>query len=59
MLSALGKLDYRVGPVGEYQLRAIDSPPGDKQDTLQKRLDLLLRETRAYQKYWQTMYIKG
>ena len=59
VLSALGKLDYRVGQAGEYQLRASDSPPSDKQDTLQKRLDLLLRETRAYQNYWQTMHIKG
>ncbi|MCY3917339.1 MAG: single-stranded-DNA-specific exonuclease RecJ [Chloroflexi bacterium] len=57
VLRAMGKLDYRVGVAGDYRLELADKPPTDQLKTLQKRLSLLLRETRAYRNYWQTMKI--
>ncbi|MCY4020557.1 MAG: single-stranded-DNA-specific exonuclease RecJ [Chloroflexi bacterium] len=59
VLRALGKLAYRVGRTGEYQLTERDDPPSDDLKTLQKRLDMILRETRAYRDYWQKMRVKG
>ena len=59
VLRSLGKLAYRVGPTGEYHLTGRDDPPGDDLEMLQNRLDMILRETRAYRDYWQKMQIKG
>ncbi len=59
VLRALGKLDYEVAESGEYQLQAADDAPSEALDKLQNRLDLLLRETRAYRNYWLTMEIEG
>ena len=59
VLRALGKLDYEVAGSGEYHLRAADAAPSEALDSLQNRLDLLLRETRAYRNYWLTMEIEG
>ena len=59
VLRALGKLDYRVGEAGDYQLVAVETPPSDDLASLHKRLDLLLRDTRAYRDHWLTMQIKG
>ena len=58
-LRALGKLDYRLGKTGEYHLTQRDGPPSDDLNTLQNRLDMILRETRAYRDYWQQMQIRG
>ncbi len=59
VLRALGKLAYRVGQTGEYHLTGRDDPPSDDLQTLQNRLDMILRETRAYRDYWRKMQIKG
>lgn len=59
VLRSLGKLAYRVGPTGEYHLTGRDDPPSDDLEMLQKRLDMILRETRAYRDYWLKMQIKG
>ena len=59
LLRALGKLDYRVGRTGEYRLEAADRAPSAEVESLERRLDLLLRETRAYRNYWMTMRIGG
>ncbi|MCY4064235.1 MAG: single-stranded-DNA-specific exonuclease RecJ [Chloroflexi bacterium] len=58
VLRAMGKLDYRVGAAGDYRLELADKAPSDPLKTLQKRLSLLMRETRAYRNYWQTMKIQ-
>ena len=58
VLRALGKLDYRLGKTGEYHLTARDRPPSDDLNTLQNRLDMILRETRAYRDYWQQMQVR-
>jgi hypothetical protein len=58
VLSALGKLKYQVGAAGEYHLELADAAPSEQLETLQKRLSLLLRETRAYRNYWLTMKIQ-
>lgn len=58
-LRALGKLAYRVGRTGEYHLTQRDAPPSDDLKTLNNRLDMILRETRAYRDYWRTMQVKG
>ena len=58
VLRALGKLHYQVKESGEYQLQLADSTPSEQLDTLQRRLELLLRETRAYRNYWLTMDIQ-
>jgi len=58
VLRALGKLDCQVGAAGEYRLELADRAPSDQLATLQKRLSLLLRETRAYRNYWLTMKIQ-
>ncbi len=58
VLRAMGKLDYRVGAAGDYRLELADKAPSDQLKTLQNRLNLLLRETRAYRNYWQTMKIQ-
>ena len=52
VLRAMGKISYQISSTGAYQLTQIDQPPTDKLDTLQNRLDLLLRETKAYRDYW-------
>ena len=57
VLRTLGKLHYQVMKSGEYQLQLADSAPSEQLDTLQRRLELLLRETRAYRNYWLTMDI--
>ncbi|MCY4061921.1 MAG: single-stranded-DNA-specific exonuclease RecJ [Chloroflexi bacterium] len=58
VLRALGKLDYQVGASGEFRVKLADSAPSDQLAALQKRLSLLLRESRAYRNYWQTMKIQ-
>ena len=58
VLRAMGKLDFRVGAAGDYRLELADKAPSDQLKTLDKRLVLLLRETRAYRNYWQTMKIQ-
>ena len=58
VLRALGKLDYRLGKTGEYHLTQRDGPPSDDLNTLQNRLDMILRETRAYRDYWQKMHFR-
>lgn len=58
VLRAMGKLDYRVGAAGEYRLKLAARAASDQLKTLQNRLNLLLRETRAYRNYWQTMNIQ-
>ena len=59
LLRALGKLEFRIGSTGEILLTSADRAPSAEVDKLQNRLDLLLRETRAYRNYWSTMRIKG
>ena len=59
VLRALGKLDYQVAASGQYQLQGADIPPSSELGALRNRLDLLLRETRAYRKYWLAMEIRG
>jgi len=58
VLRAMGKLEYQVGASGEYRLKLADAAPSDQLAALQKRLSLLLRETRAYRNYWLTMKIQ-
>ncbi|MYD11133.1 MAG: single-stranded-DNA-specific exonuclease RecJ [Chloroflexi bacterium] len=58
-LRALGKLDYQVAASGQYQLRASDNSPEGELEELRRRLDLLLRESRAYRNYWLTMDMRG
>jgi len=58
VLRALGKLDYQVDATGEYHLELADAAPSDQVAAQQKRLRLLLRESRAYRNYWQTMKIQ-
>ncbi len=58
VLRALGKLNYQVGATGEYHLELADAEPSDQLEDLQKRLGLLLRETRAYRNYWLRMKIQ-
>ncbi len=58
-LRALGKLAYHLGRAGDYHLARRDDPPSGDLPPLQKRLDLLLRESSAYRDYWQQMRIKG
>ncbi len=57
VLRALGKLDYRVEDSGLYQLRWADAAPRENLEALRRRLDLLLRESRAYRGYWFKMDI--
>ncbi len=57
VLRALGKLDYAVLESGAYRLLLGDSTPSEKLPALQHRLDLLLRESRAYRKYWLGMRV--
>ena len=59
VLGALGKLDCRVTESGLYQLELVDRAPQDDVDKWLERLDLLLREARAYRSYWLTMEIGG
>jgi len=59
VLRALGKLQYRIGRTGEYHLTGRDDPPSDDLRKLQNRLDMILRETRAYRAYWRKMQVKG
>ena len=56
-LRALGKLDYHVSRSGEFQLRLADNAPRENLEALRHRLDLLLRESRAYRDYWLKMEI--
>ena len=57
VLRATGKLRYRLGASGEYHLELSDDAPAERLAGLQKRLALLLQETRAYRSYWLTMKI--
>jgi len=59
LLRALGKLDYHVAASGQYQLQAADNSPRGELGALRHRLDLLLRETRAYRNYWLKMDQRG
>ncbi len=59
LLRALGKLDYHVAASGQYQLQAADDSPRGELGALRHRLDLLLRETRAYRNYWLKMDLRG
>ena len=59
LLRALGKLEYRVKASGMVQLQFADAAPSEERALLQTRLDLLLRETRAYRDYWMTMSMDG
>lgn len=52
VLRAMGKIEYEFSATGELQLRQANNHPTDKLETLQRRLDLLLRETVAYREYW-------
>lgn len=58
VLRALGKLDYQLRASGEVLLELENAAPARQLEGLQKRLSLLLRETRAYRKYWLTMKIQ-
>ena len=58
VLRALGKLDYQLRATGEVELAFIDAAPTEQAPLLQKRLSLLLRETRAYRNYWLTMKLQ-
>ncbi len=55
LLRALGTLDYQVRESGECLLQRADAAPTDALDRLRRRLDMLLRESRAYRAYWLTM----
>lgn len=55
LLQALGKLDLRVNRSGLIRCRLTNAAPSDKLPLLQRRLDLLLRESRAYRDYWLKM----
>ncbi len=57
-LRAMGKLDYQVGAAGLYQFKLAKTRQSEQLTALQKRLSLLLRETRAYRNYWLTMKIQ-
>ncbi len=59
VLGALGKLDCRVTESGLHQLELVDRARQDDLDKWLERLDLLLREARAYRSYWLTMEIGG
>lgn len=59
VLRALGKLGYQVAASGQYQLQPADNPPSSDLERLRGRLDLLLRETRAYRDYWLKMEMRG
>lgn len=52
VLRAMGKINYQISSTGAYQLGSTDQPATDKLKILQNRLDLLLRETKAYRDYW-------
>lgn len=58
VLRALGKLDYQLRASGELSLELNNVAPARQVEGLQKRLSLLLRETRAYRNYWLTMKIQ-
>lgn len=58
VLRALGKLDYQLRATGEIELEFKDAAPSEQAPGLQKRLSLLLRETRAYRNYWLTMKLQ-
>jgi single-stranded-DNA-specific exonuclease len=58
VLRALGKLEYQLRATGELMLEFKDAAPSEQTKGLQKRLSLLLRETRAYRNYWSTMKIQ-
>ncbi len=55
LLRAMGLLEYSVRRSGRLQLRRAEAASGDNLPALQKRLDLLLGETRAYRDYWLKM----
>ena len=54
VLRAMGKIDYDISSTGMYHLVQKATNPNDKVEALQHRLDLLLRETKAYRDYWLT-----
>ena len=58
VLRALGKLDYQLRATGDLELAFKDAAPSEQAPGLQKRLSLLLRETRAYRNYWLTMKLQ-
>ena len=58
VLHALGKLDFQLRATGQVELDLNEAAPSEQARGLQKRLSLLLRETRAYRNYWLTMKIQ-
>ena len=58
VLRALGKLDFQLRATGEVELDLNEGAPSEQACGLQKRLSLLLRETRAYRNYWLTMKLQ-
>ena len=58
VLRAMGKLDFQARASGEYRLRLTDAAPSDQLAARQERLNLLLREARAYRNYWLRMKIQ-
>lgn len=58
-LRAHGKLAFHVGRTGEYQLARRDDAPSGDLNKLEKRLAMLLSETRAYRDYWRQMRIEA
>jgi len=59
LLRAMGKLRYTVDASGIYHLQGAQLPPAAELPTLERRLSLLLQETRAYRRYWLKMRIQG
>ena len=59
LLRALGKLDFRVGRAGVYQLMPAQHDMSGDLESARERLDALLREARAWRDYWMTMRIKA
>ena len=59
VMRAMGKINYQISSTGSYQLIPTDQPPTDKLDMLHHRLELLLRETKAYRDYWSRATILG
>ena len=55
LLRALGKLNYRIDRAGRYHMRLTDGSPAANHAELGKRLDMQLRESRAWRDYWLTM----
>ena len=55
LLRALGKLDYQASESGLVHLQPADARPGEDLGRLRRRLEMMLRESRAYRNYWLSM----